>query len=116
MAEAKNLNDFYEFHKSVHGVTCPKSYLDLCTEHVVVMDYVDGISIADPERLVAEGYDLEKIGAAIVEDYSTQVLDDGFSMPTRMRETLFSRTASFTLSTWAWSDACRVTIAVSSRT
>ena len=94
LAEAKNLNDFYEFHKSVHGVTCPKSYLDLCTEHVVVMDYVDGISIADPERLVAEGYDLEKIGAAIVEDYSTQVLDDGFSMPTRMRETLFLRTAS----------------------
>ena len=56
LAEAKNLNDFYE----------------------LVMDYVDGISIADPERLVAEGYDLEKIGAAIVEDYSTQVLDDGF--------------------------------------
>ena len=55
LAEAKNLNDFYEFHKSVHGVTCPKSYMDLCTEHVVVMDYVDGISIADPERLVAEG-------------------------------------------------------------
>lgn len=116
LAEAKNLNDFYEFHKSVHGVTCPKSYLDLCTEHVVVMDYVDGISIADPERLVAEGYDLEKIGAAIVEDYSTQVLDDGFFHADRMRETLFSRTASFTLSTWAWSDACRVTIAVSSRT
>lgn len=78
LAEAKNLNDFYEFHKSVHGVSCPKSYLDLCTEHVVVMDYIDGISIADPERLVAEGYDLEKIGSAIVEDYSTQVLDDGF--------------------------------------
>ena len=36
LAEAKNLNDFYEFHKSVHGVTCPKSYLDLCTEHVAV--------------------------------------------------------------------------------
>ena len=78
LAEAKNLNDFYEFHKSVHGVSCPKSYLDLCTEHVVVMDYIDGISNADPERLVAEGYDLEKIGSAIVEDYSTQVLDDGF--------------------------------------
>ena len=54
LAEAKNLNDFYDFHKSVHGVSCPKSYLDLCTEHVVVMDYIDGISIADPERLVAE--------------------------------------------------------------
>ena len=94
----------------------PKSYLDLCTEHVVVMDYVDGISIADPERLVAEGYDLEKIGAVIVEDYSTQVLDDGFSMPTRMRETSFSKTALSTLLTWAWSGACRATTAASLRT
>ena len=107
LAEAKNLNDFYDFHKSVHGVSCPKSYLDLCTEHVVVMDYIDGISIADPERLVAEGYDLEKIGSAIVEDYSTQVLDDGFFHADRMRETSSSRTASSTLSTWAWSGACR---------
>ena len=42
------------------------------------MDYIDGISIGDPDRLRAEGYDLEKIGGQIVEDYSTQVLDDGF--------------------------------------
>ncbi len=48
LAEAKNLNDFYEFHKSVHGVTCPKSYLDLCTEHVGVMELDDGIFHADP--------------------------------------------------------------------
>ena len=39
-------------------------------------NYEDGIVVS--ERLVAEGYDLEKIGSAIVEDYSTQVLDDGF--------------------------------------
>ena len=78
LSEAKNLNDFYEFHKNVRGISCPKSYLELCTEHVVVMDYIDGISIGKPEELEAEGYDLEKVGAAIVEDYSTQVLDDGF--------------------------------------
>ena len=42
------------------------------------MDYVDGISIADPEALVAVGYDLKEVGARIVDDYATQVLDYGF--------------------------------------
>lgn len=78
LMEARNLDDFHAFHENTRGISCPRSYLQYCTEHVVVMDYVDGISIADPEALVREGYSLEKIGARIVEDYSTQVLDDGF--------------------------------------
>lgn len=78
LMEAKNLEDFYEFHKGVRGISCPRSYMQFCTEHVVVMDYIDGISVADPAELEAHAYDLEKIGARIVEDYSTQVLDDGF--------------------------------------
>lgn len=78
LMEARNLDDFYAYHKNTRGISCPRSYLKFCTEHVVVMDYIDGISIGDPDRLCAEGYDLEKIGGQIVEDYSTQVLDDGF--------------------------------------
>lgn len=78
LMEARNLNDFYDFHKDARGISCPRSYRQYCTEHIVVMDYVDGISIADPDALVEAGYDLKKIGARIVEDYSTQVLDDGF--------------------------------------
>lgn len=78
LMEARNLDDFYAYHKNTRDISCPRSYLKFCTEHVVVMDYIDGISIGDPDRLRAEGYDLEKIGGQIVEDYSTQVLDDGF--------------------------------------
>ena len=78
LAEAKNLNTFHEFHERTHNISCPRAYMELCTEHVVVMDYIDGISIGEPKRLTAEGYDLEQVGSAIVEDYSTQVLDDGF--------------------------------------
>lgn len=78
LMEARNLDDFYAYHKNTRGISCPRSYLKFCTEHVVVMDYIDGISIGNPDRLCAEGYDLEKIGGQIVEDYSTQVLDDGF--------------------------------------
>lgn len=78
LMEARNLDDFYEYHRGVRGISCPRSYMEFCTEHIVVMDYVDGISIADPDALRQAGYDLEKLGARIVEDYSTQVLDDGF--------------------------------------
>ena len=76
--EAQNLEDFYILHKDSPGVSCPRPYMRYCTEHIVVMDYVDGISIAEPDRLVAAGYDLEELGAKIVDDYATQVLDDGF--------------------------------------
>lgn len=78
LAEARNLNDFRDFHARTRNISCPRAYTELCTEHIVVMDYIDGISIGEPERLAAEGYDLKEIGSAIVEDYSTQVLDDGF--------------------------------------
>jgi ubiquinone biosynthesis protein len=52
--------------------------MELCTEHVVVMDYVDGISISKPARLVEAGYDLTEIGTKLVDNYATQVLDEGF--------------------------------------
>ncbi|MDO4596597.1 MAG: AarF/UbiB family protein [Coriobacteriaceae bacterium] len=76
--EARNLEDFYEFHQNTKGITCPRPYTKWCTEHIVVMDYIDGISVGEPDELRAAGYDIQRIGARIVEDYSTQVLDDGF--------------------------------------
>ena len=78
LMEARNLDDFHRFHEGSSAISCPKSYLPYCTEHIVVMDYVDGISIADPAALEEAGYDLKKVGASIVDDYATQVLDDGF--------------------------------------
>lgn len=78
LAEARNLSEFYAYHKSTPGISCPRSYLELCTEHVVVMDYIDGISISEPAALKRAGYDLRDVGERIVDDYATQVLDDGF--------------------------------------
>ena len=78
LAEARNLSEFYAYHKSTPGISCPRSYLELCTEHVVVLDYIDGISISEPAALKRAGYDLRDVGERIVDDYATQVLDDGF--------------------------------------
>ena len=78
LVEARNLAEFKRFCQPYAYMDCPKPYMDLCTEHVVVMDYVEGISVSHPEQLIAAGYDLKEIGTKLVDNYATQVLDDGF--------------------------------------
>lgn len=78
LVEARNLQDFREFAKDYRYMDCPKPYIDLCTQHVVVMDYVDGISVSHPDRLVKAGYDLQEIGEKLVDNYAAQILDEGF--------------------------------------
>ncbi len=78
LMEAHNLEDFFEYNRAVKPVSCPRAYLSLCTEHVVVMEYVEGISISKPDELRDNGYDLAHIGRVIVDNYARQVLDDGF--------------------------------------
>ena len=78
LVEAHNLAEFKRFCQPYVYMDCPKPYMDLCTEHVVVMDYVEGISVSHPEQLIAAGYDLKEIGTKLVDNYATQVLDDGF--------------------------------------
>ncbi len=78
LVEAANLREFKALNAGCAFVDCPRPYLDLCTEHILVMDYVDGISLEHPERLKEAGYDLEEIGVKLVDNYAKQVLDDGF--------------------------------------
>ena len=78
LVEARNLRDFKAFCASYAYMDCPKPYMRLCTQHVVVMDYIEGISVSHPRQLIDAGYDLKEIGTKLVDNYSTQILDDGF--------------------------------------
>lgn len=78
LVEARSLEEFRRNNADCRFVDCPKPYPKLCTEHVVVMDYVEGISIDDTDRLVAAGYDLSEIGVKLVDNYTKQMIDDGF--------------------------------------
>lgn len=76
--EAANLAEFAQLNRDCAFVACPKVYTDLCSEFVLVMEYVDGIPVGDADRLVANGYDLEEIGSKMLDNYATQILDHGF--------------------------------------
>ena len=78
LIEARNLAEFKRFAARFKYMDCPTAYTELCTEHVVVMEYIDGISVSHPGRLVDAGYDLKEIGTKLVDNYATQILDDGF--------------------------------------
>ncbi len=78
LQEAYNLKKFAEINKDVVYISCPKPYLEYCTENVVVMEYVDGIAISDTEELETRGYSLAEIGVKLVDNYTSQVLDDGY--------------------------------------
>lgn len=76
--EANGLKEFRKFTAGYRYADCPKPYMHLCTPHVLVMDYIEGISISKPEQLTAAGYDLEEIGIKLVDNYASQILDAGF--------------------------------------
>ncbi len=58
-------------------ISCPAVIDDLTTERIFTMTYIDGCSVADTEKLAAEGCDLDAIGRVIVDSYLHQVLDVG---------------------------------------
>lgn len=78
LIESRNLAAFKRFSERFAYMDCPTPYTDLCTEHVVVMEYVDGISVSHPDLLLKAGYDLKEIGTKLVDNYAAQILDDGF--------------------------------------
>ena len=78
LVEARNLEEFHRNNEDCKFVTCPMPYMGLCTKHVVVMEYIDGITISKPARLIDAGYDLNEIGTKLVDNYASQLLDDGF--------------------------------------
>lgn len=78
LKEARNLEEFALLNKDVVYISCPKPYMEYCTEEVLVMEYVDGISIRDTKRLLENGYDLEEIGVKVMDNYATQIMEHGF--------------------------------------
>lgn len=78
LLEARNLEDFARANEDIVYISVPHVHREFTTRSVLVMEYIDGISLTETDQLVAAGYDLEEIGEKLVENYSKQVLDDGY--------------------------------------
>jgi ubiquinone biosynthesis protein len=61
LMEAHNMLRFAENFARDDTIHVPEVYLELCTRHLVTMEFIDGISISDTNRLRDEGYNLRRI-------------------------------------------------------
>ena len=78
LEEAKNLREFAANMKDISYAACPMVYDELVTEHILVLEYVDGIQIDDAAALKEAGYDPTEIAAKLAENFIKQISDDRF--------------------------------------
>jgi len=76
VTEAHFARDLYEAYKNHPKVVIPETYLDLCTPHLIVQDYLDGISGVELLKVKQNGGDVttyarEKLGSNLDEQLVT---------------------------------------------
>lgn len=76
--EADHLIKFHNLHLNSKSVKCPYVYEKLCTNNVIVMEYIDGIKINAIEELKNKKYNLEVIANILSDNYIKQAIQDGF--------------------------------------
>lgn len=78
LIEAKNTDEFRDLNQDVVFVTCPRIYWEYTTATILVMEYIDGYTIDDKTSLTEAGYEMEEIGAKLADNYTKQIIEDGF--------------------------------------
>jgi ubiquinone biosynthesis protein len=78
LREARIMQRFSSFFRDVEYVHIPEVYMDYSTEHLLVMEFIDGVKISDLDALDRAGMDRETIaknGAALA---LREIFDFGF--------------------------------------
>ena len=78
MKEASNMEEFARYNRDIAYIYVPKIYKEYTTNHVLVMEYVDGVPINDRRSLLRDGYDLNEIGSKLVNNFIMQIMEYGF--------------------------------------
>ena len=76
--EANHIEEFRHANLDADFVSCPKVYRHLTTQHVLVMEYIEGIQVDDVAELKAAGVDVRRIGERLGENYVKQIVEDGY--------------------------------------
>jgi ubiquinone biosynthesis protein len=76
--DARNADRMARNFKDVPGVRFPTIYWDFTSAKVLVMEFVDGVRIDDPEAIVAMGLDPHEIGVRGFQAYLKMIFEDGF--------------------------------------
>ncbi len=65
-AEARNNRRFAENFAAVPGVRVPALHAELCTERVLVMEFIEGVKATEPEKVDGDRAELARRGGAAI--------------------------------------------------
>jgi len=76
--EAAAASEFAENSREDPEIRAPAVDWDRTTREVMTMEWIDGVPLADPERLVALGFDPRELARALIQSFLRHALRDGF--------------------------------------
>jgi len=76
--EVNNMRRFAQNFAGDATIHIPEVYPELCTQRVITMEYLDGISISDTQKLSDEGYDRQVIARRGVDIGFKTIFQHGF--------------------------------------
>jgi ubiquinone biosynthesis protein len=76
--DARNADRMARNFRDVPGIRFPKIYWEYSSPHLLVMEFVEGVRIDDPEAITAMGIDPHQIGVRGFHAYLKMIFEDGF--------------------------------------
>ena len=76
--ETSHLVKFRKLHEANKVINCPYVYEHLCSDNIIVMEYIDGIKVNDVELLKSKKYKLDLMADIISSNYIKQATMFGF--------------------------------------
>jgi ubiquinone biosynthesis protein len=76
--DASNAERMARNFRNVPGIRFPKIYRKYSTSHVLVMDFIEGVRIDNPEAIIEMGLNPHEIGVRGFHAYLKMIFEDGF--------------------------------------
>jgi ubiquinone biosynthesis protein len=76
--DARNVDRMTRNFRNVPGIRFPKIYWEYTSPQMMVMDFIEGVRIDDPEAIAAMGIDPHEIGVRGFHAYLKMIFEDGF--------------------------------------
>ncbi|MFN8828756.1 MAG: 2-polyprenylphenol 6-hydroxylase [Labrys sp. (in: a-proteobacteria)] len=76
--EAAALSEMAENTRQDPGFRVPTPDWERTTRNVLTLEWIDGTPLSDVERLRADGHDLVKLGATVIQSFLRHAIRDGF--------------------------------------
>ena len=76
--EAAAANEYAENTKNDNGFKVPKIYWNFTSEEVMTLDWIDGVSIREKNKLIEKKIDIKIIASDVIQHFLRHAVRDGF--------------------------------------